>query len=58
MNKELLQKLRGSSTAQSGAQQAAAAAVPAAPKPHHHFRLRPVRSPGPRWQILRNDFGQ
>lgn len=42
MNKELLQKLRGSSAAQGGAQQPAAAAAPAAPKAHHHFRLRPA----------------
>lgn len=42
MNKDLLQKLRGSSAAQGGAQQPAAAALPTAAKPHHHFRLRPA----------------
>lgn len=45
MNKELLQKLRGGAGGlPAGAQQAqqAGGASDGAPKPHHHFRLRPA----------------
>ncbi|KAL4420273.1 hypothetical protein ABPG77_005613 [Micractinium sp. CCAP 211/92] len=44
MNKDLLQKLRGGANGAGiqQAQQAVGAAGAGAPKPHHHFRLRPA----------------